>query len=191
MTAAVAAGFHSSSTARNNSEFSGLLSSLRSSNINNSNTSNSSNSSGSSNNSNNASTGTRTTSSLFGSTRSSGFPNSTTTATGAGAGARRNDHIFGFSNQKANTTSNPIHLDIDHPTEGRSFRVLSPTLIDQTYRKLRTSLNQSNMKREIRLKRTHETPHIKMRRERQERNKKLFGALVRKKIDLIKLIKSR
>jgi ribosomal protein S21 len=92
---------------------------------------------------------------------------------------------------KANTTANPIHLDPNHPTEGRSFKVKSPAMIDQTYRRLRSALNQSNMKRELRLRRNYEDGHTRMRRENQERNKKLFGAMVRKKIELIKLMKIR
>ncbi|CAO3570990.1 unnamed protein product [Mortierella alpina] len=91
----------------------------------------------------------------------------------------------------ANTTANPIHLDTSHPNEGRSFRVASPAAVDQTYRRLRSAINQSNMKRELRLKRNYETGHARMRRENQERNKKLFGAMVRKKIELIKLMKIR
>ncbi|KAG0057374.1 hypothetical protein BGZ83_010833 [Gryganskiella cystojenkinii] len=92
---------------------------------------------------------------------------------------------------KANTTANPIHLDINHPSEGRSFKVASPASIDQAYRRLRTTINQSNMKRELRLRRTYETGHVRMRREAQEQNKKLFGNMVRKKIELIKLMKMR
>ncbi|KAF9317038.1 hypothetical protein BG003_001312 [Podila horticola] len=106
--------------------------------------------------------------------------------------ARSDFSLFGFSSApKANTTANPIHLDTNHPTEGRSFRVNSPATVDQAYRRLRSALNQSNMKRELRLRRTYETGHVRMRRENQERNKKLFGAMVRKKIELIKLMKIR
>jgi len=47
------------------------------------------------------------------------------------------------------------------------------------------------MKRELRLRRTYEDGHTRMRREKQEQNKKLFGAMVRKKIELIKLMKIR
>ncbi|KAG0277906.1 hypothetical protein BGZ95_005099 [Linnemannia exigua] len=99
--------------------------------------------------------------------------------------------LFGLLPPKANTTANPIHLDTNHPTEGRSFRVNSPATIDQTYRRLRSAVNQSSMKRELRLRRTFESGHVRMRRENQERNKKLFGAMVRKKIELIKLMKIR
>ncbi|KAF9287783.1 hypothetical protein BGZ68_001254 [Mortierella alpina] len=159
------------------------------------NTNNKSNSGNSSSNSNNipdifasllsnknsasgsSSSSSRTTSSLFGSRRSSDKDVS-------------NMPLFGFA-PKANTTANPIHLDTSHPNEGRSFRVASPAAVDQTYRRLRSAINQSNMKRELRLKRNYETGHARMRRENQERNKKLFGAMVRKKIELIKLMKIR
>ncbi|KAG0256996.1 hypothetical protein BG011_004225 [Mortierella polycephala] len=99
--------------------------------------------------------------------------------------------MFGFSSTKANTTANPIHLEATHPTEGRSFCVASPSAVDQTYRRLRTVIKHSNMKRELRLRRTYETGHMRKRRENQERNKKLFGNMVRKKIALIKLMKLR
>ncbi|KAF9144674.1 hypothetical protein BGX30_011874 [Mortierella sp. GBA39] len=119
------------------------------------------------------------TSSLFGNSRNSNN------------NSRSDISLFGLLPPKANTTANPIHLDTNHPTEGRSFRVNSPATIDQTYRRLRSAVNQSNMKRELRLKRTYEDGHTRMRRENQERNKKLFGAMVRKKIELIKLMKIR
>ncbi|KAF9956902.1 hypothetical protein BGZ72_002373 [Mortierella alpina] len=172
-----AAAFHSSAAVLNtNSKNSGGNSS---SSGNNSNIpdifasllSNKNSASGSSNSS------SRTTSSLFGSRRSSDKGVS-------------NMPLFGFA-PKANTTANPIHLDTSHPNEGRSFRVASPAAVDQTYRRLRSAINQSNMKRELRLKRNYETGHARMRRENQERNKKLFGAMVRKKIELIKLMKIR
>ncbi|KAF9192262.1 hypothetical protein BGZ51_005831 [Haplosporangium sp. Z 767] len=99
--------------------------------------------------------------------------------------------MFGFSSAKANTTANPIHLEATHPTEGRSFRVNSASTVDQTYRRLRNVINQSNIKRELRLRRTYENGHTRMRRENQERNKKLFGNMVRKKIQLINLMKLR
>ncbi|KAF9425872.1 hypothetical protein BGZ94_007149 [Podila epigama] len=98
---------------------------------------------------------------------------------------------FSPTKTKANTTANPIHLDANHPTQGRSFRVNGPHNIDQTYRRLRTALNQSNIKLELRRRRAYETGHVRMRRENQERNKKLFGAMVRKKIELIGLMKIR
>lgn len=118
------------------------------------------------------------TSSLFGNSRNNN-------------NSRSDISLFGLLPPKANTTANPIHLDTNHPTEGRSFRVNSPATIDQTYRRLRSAVNQSNMKRELRLRRTYEDGHTRMRRENQERNKKLFGAMVRKKIELIKLMKIR
>ncbi|KAF9929560.1 hypothetical protein FBU30_001455 [Linnemannia zychae] len=132
----------------------------------------------SNNNTNNSRT-KNSTSSLFGNARKSNNSNWPDIS------------LFSLLPTKANTTSNPIHLDISHPSEGRSFKVNSPATVDQTYRRLRTALNQSNMKRELRLKRTFETGHMRMRRENQERNKKLFGAMVRKKIELIKLMKIR
>lgn len=156
------AAFHSSAARKDSA--SDLLSSLASSSSNNN-----------SNNRNN-----NRTSSLFGNSSRNSNNNS-----------RPDISLFGLLPPKANTTSNPIHLDTNHPTEGRSFRVNSPATIDQTYRRLRSVVNQSNMKRELRLRRTYETGHVRMRRENQERNKKLFGAMVRKKIELIKLMKIR
>ncbi|KAF9025195.1 hypothetical protein BGZ52_009612 [Haplosporangium bisporale] len=158
---ALASAFHTTAGAR--SQLPDIFASLR----NNSSSSSSSSSSTSSSNNN-----------LF-SSRNSNTP-------------RSDFSLFGFSSApKANTTANPIHLDTNHPTEGRSFRVNSPATVDQAYRRLRSALNQSNMKRELRLRRTYETGHVRMRRENQERNKKLFGAMVRKKIELIKLMKIR
>ncbi|KAF9560765.1 hypothetical protein EC968_006051 [Mortierella alpina] len=171
-----AAAFHSSTAALNTNN----KSNSGNSNSNNNNNipdifasllSNKNSASGSSSSSN------RTTSSLFGNRRASDKGVS-------------NMPLFGFA-PKANTTANPIHLDTSHPNEGRSFRVASPAAVDQTYRRLRSAINQSNMKRELRLKRNYETGHARMRRENQERNKKLFGAMVRKKIELIKLMKIR
>ncbi|KAF8931807.1 hypothetical protein EDD21DRAFT_402396 [Dissophora ornata] len=162
------AAFHSSSSFRNSNDISDIFASLRSNSSSNPNSNSSSSASGT------------TTSSLFGSR-----------STGPRVGGRSDMSLFGSTAAKANTTSNPIHLDTNHPTEGRSFKVNSPAMIDQTYRRLRTTLNQSNMKRELRLKRTYENGHTRMRRENQERNKKLFGAMVRKKIELIKLMKIR
>ncbi|KAF9111744.1 hypothetical protein BGX27_004469 [Mortierella sp. AM989] len=161
------AAFHSSSPVRNNSTagLSELLANLRTS---------TNNSSNASNNNNNIS---KKTSILFGSSRS-------------GTSNKPEMSFFG-STSKANVTSNPIHLGATDPTEGRSFRVKSAGMVDQTYRRLRTALNQSNMKRELRLRRNYEDGHTRMRRENQERNKKLFGAMVKKKIELIKLMKIR
>lgn len=155
------AAFHSSATRKDSA--SDLLSSLASSSSNNNRNNNNSR-----------------TSSLFGNSRNNNNNNS-----------RSDISLFGLLPPKANTTANPIHLDTNHPTEGRSFRVNSPATIDQTYRRLRSAVNQSNMKRELRLRRTYEDGHTRMRRENQERNKKLFGAMVRKKIELIKLMKIR
>ncbi|KAG0204102.1 hypothetical protein BGX28_003863 [Mortierella sp. GBA30] len=162
-----AAAFHSSSIIKNNN-----------SNNNNNNIPDMFASLLSKNSASSSNSSSRTTSSLFGNRRSSDF----------GASSMP---LFGFSAPKANTTANPIHLDTNHPNEGRSFKVPSPAAVDQTYRRLRTVINQSNMKRELRLRRTYETGHVRMRRENQERNKKLFGAMVRKKIELIKLMKIR
>ncbi|KAK3825501.1 MAG: hypothetical protein J3Q66DRAFT_308919 [Benniella sp.] len=176
--AALSASFHTSSCARNNNEFSELLGTFRNTNTSNSNTN--ANNASSSNSGSSGSMGNRVASSLFGSSRDR-----------SGTTPRNDISLFSFSSQKANTTSNPIHIDINHPTEGRSFRVNSAATVDQTYRRLRVTLNQAKLKREIVLKRAYETGHVRMRRERQERNKKLFGAMVQKKINLIKLMKSR
>ncbi|KAF9173337.1 hypothetical protein BGX21_007300 [Mortierella sp. AD011] len=161
------AAFHSSSVARNNtSNLADLLAKLEPGN------------SGS-----NTTTRGSKISSLFGSSR--------TGSGGLGSSFNKSDmSLFGLP-AKPNTTSNPIHLDANHATEGRSFKVPSPAAIDQTYRRLRTALNQSNIKRELRLRRNYEDGHTRMRRESQERNKKLFGAMVKKKIELIKLMKIR
>ncbi|KAG0302152.1 hypothetical protein BGZ98_007749, partial [Dissophora globulifera] len=180
--AAGAAAFHTSSTFRSNNSYSELFASLRPSSNKGGNT-NAGNTS--------AATGAANKmSSLLGSPRSTGT-GATSALRGGAAGGRSDISLFGLGSSKANTTANPIHLDTNHPTEGRSFRVNSPAAVDQTYRRLRSALNQSNMKRELRLRRTYETGHVRMRREHQERNKKLFGAMVRKKIELIKLMKLR
>ncbi|KAF9417582.1 hypothetical protein BGZ76_004507 [Entomortierella beljakovae] len=168
-------GFHHSTASRNNSSsgLTELLATLRNKNAGSS-ISSSSNSAN-----DNASSIINKTSSLFGGSRI------------RSGGSNRSDiSLFGNAT-KANVTSNPIHLDTNHPTEGRSFKVNSPALVEQTYKRLRIALNQSNIKRELRLRRTYEDGHTRMRRENQERNKKLFGAMVKKKIELIKLMKIR
>ncbi|KAG0002060.1 hypothetical protein BGZ80_003282 [Entomortierella chlamydospora] len=171
------AAFHSSSVARNStSNLSDLLANLKT-------IRGSSDSGRGSGSGNNTTTGSSKTSSLFGSSR--------TGSGGLGSSFNKPDmSLFGLS-AKPNTTSNPIHLDANHQTEGRSFKVPSPAAVDQTYKRLRTALNQSNIKRELRLRRNYEDGHTRMRRESQERNKKLFGAMVKKKIELIKLMKIR
>ncbi|KAI1297331.1 hypothetical protein EDD11_007219 [Mortierella claussenii] len=188
--AATASAFHSSSAPQ-----------IHNSNSNSNSNTSSSSSSGSddsgnsvsemiaalrSNNNNATSPLTGKVSSLYGSRHSATGGNSSLSSFG-----RSDTTLFGLPAGKANTTSNPIHLDTNHPSEGRSFRVHSSGAIDQAYRRLRTTLNQSNMKQELRLRRHYETGHVRMRRQNQERNKKLFGAMVRKKIELIKLMKIR
>ncbi|KAG0269377.1 hypothetical protein DFQ27_003705 [Actinomortierella ambigua] len=107
-------------------------------------------------------------------------------------------NLFPLFPSKVKTTSNPVHFEISQPSVGRSIQVTTsstgvstPMAVDNAYRRLNTVVKQSNMKRELRLRRTYEDGHTRMRREHQERNRKLFGKMVRKKIDLIKLMKAR
>ncbi|KAF9976199.1 hypothetical protein BGZ73_008981 [Actinomortierella ambigua] len=106
--------------------------------------------------------------------------------------------LFPLFSTKVKTTSNPVHFEISQPSVGRSIQVQTsstgvstPMAVDNAYRRLNSVLKQSNMKRELRLRRTYEDGHTRMRREHQERNRRLFGKMVRKKIDLIKLMKAR
>ncbi|KAG0238547.1 hypothetical protein BGW42_004309 [Actinomortierella wolfii] len=112
---------------------------------------------------------------------------------GSTAAARTNlGHLFPMFSSKVKTTSNPVHFEISQPSvQSSSSGVSTPMAVDNAYRRLNSVIKQSNMKRELRLRRTYEDGHTRMRREHQERNRKLFGNMVRKKIELIKLMKAR
>lgn len=59
------------------------------------------------------------------------------------------------------------------------------------YRRLNNILSKNNVRRELRAKRYYEKPAVARRRKKIERNRKLFAALVGKKVGLIMQMKSR
>ncbi|KAI8332896.1 hypothetical protein BC941DRAFT_462790 [Chlamydoabsidia padenii] len=59
------------------------------------------------------------------------------------------------------------------------------------YRRLSNILYQNNVRREIRNNLNYEKPNVARRRKNIERNRKLFGAMVRKKVALIMQMKQR
>ncbi|KAI9484190.1 MAG: hypothetical protein EXX96DRAFT_561220 [Benjaminiella poitrasii] len=59
------------------------------------------------------------------------------------------------------------------------------------YRRLTSILNQNKVRRELRANRNYEKPNVARRRKNIERNRKLFGAMVGKKVALIMQMKNR
>jgi len=75
------------------------------------------------------------------------------------------------------------------PYTGRSLNVFHN--VNSTYRRLNSILAQNNVRRELRANDYYEKPNVARRRKKIEQNKKLFGALVRKKVALIMQMKQR
>ncbi|KAI8371372.1 uncharacterized protein BYT42DRAFT_580010 [Radiomyces spectabilis] len=75
------------------------------------------------------------------------------------------------------------------PYAGRSIgNVANPNV---AYRKLNSILAQNNVRRELRANMYYEKPAVARRRQRRERNQKLFGAMIKKKVALIMQMKQR
>ncbi|ORZ06493.1 hypothetical protein BCR42DRAFT_427222 [Absidia repens] len=72
---------------------------------------------------------------------------------------------------------------------GRSIGNVSN--VNSAYRRLSIILAQNNVRREIRANMNYEKPNVARRRKNIERNRKLFGAMVRKKVALIMQMKQR
>ncbi|KAG2187499.1 hypothetical protein INT44_005188 [Umbelopsis vinacea] len=75
------------------------------------------------------------------------------------------------------------------PYTGRSLNVFHN--VNNTYRKLNSILAQNNLRRELKSIEYYEKPNVARRRKKIEQNRKLFGALVRKKVALIMQMKQR
>ncbi|KAI8140903.1 hypothetical protein BJV82DRAFT_580916 [Fennellomyces sp. T-0311] len=75
------------------------------------------------------------------------------------------------------------------PYAGRSIaNVTNPNV---AYRRLNSILTQNSVRREVRNNRNYEKPTVARRRKNIERNRKLFGAMVGKKVALIMQMKQR
>ncbi|KAI8070035.1 hypothetical protein BC940DRAFT_332032 [Gongronella butleri] len=75
------------------------------------------------------------------------------------------------------------------PYTGRSIGNVSN--VNAAYRRLNSILAQNNVRRELRANMYYEKPNVARRRKDIERNRKLFGAMVRKKVALIMQMKQR
>lgn len=75
------------------------------------------------------------------------------------------------------------------PYTGRSLNVFNN--VNNTYRKLNSVIAQNNIRRELKSIEYYEKPNVARRRKKIEQNRKLFGALVRKKVALIMQMKQR
>ena len=76
-----------------------------------------------------------------------------------------------------------------NPYSGRSIG--SVTNPNTAYRRLQSILSQNNVRRELRANRYYEKPNVARRRKNIERNRKLFGAMIGKKVALIMQMKQR
>ncbi|CAM0137990.1 hypothetical protein VKS41_001210 [Umbelopsis sp. WA50703] len=75
------------------------------------------------------------------------------------------------------------------PYTGRTLNVFHN--VNATYRRLGSILAQNNVRRELKANEYYEKPNVARRRQKIQQNKKLFGALVRKKVALIMQMKQR
>ncbi|CEG70104.1 hypothetical protein RMATCC62417_06054 [Rhizopus microsporus] len=76
-----------------------------------------------------------------------------------------------------------------NPYLGRSIgNVHNPNI---AYRRLNNILMQNNVRKELRANLRYEKPAVARRRKNMERNRKLFGAMVSKKVALIMQMKQR
>ncbi|KAI8085100.1 uncharacterized protein BX664DRAFT_351844 [Halteromyces radiatus] len=90
----------------------------------------------------------------------------------------------------ASNLHEPKELSVSlDPYAGRSIGNVSN--VNAAYRRLNTILAQNNVRREIRANLNYEKPNVARRRKNIERNRKLFGAMVRKKVALIMQMKQR
>ncbi|KAI9027122.1 hypothetical protein CLU79DRAFT_740381 [Phycomyces nitens] len=88
----------------------------------------------------------------------------------------------------------PMQLSKDlstslEPYAGRSLAITGNP--SGAYRRLNAILNQNNVKRELRANTNYEKPNVARRRINIQRNRKLFGAMIRKKVALIMQMKQR
>ncbi|KAI8642789.1 hypothetical protein BD408DRAFT_386617 [Parasitella parasitica] len=72
---------------------------------------------------------------------------------------------------------------------GRSMGSVSNPNI--AYKRLNSILTQNNVRKELRANRYYEKPNVARRRKNIERNRKLFGAMIGKKVALIMQMKQR
>ncbi|KAI8390345.1 hypothetical protein BD560DRAFT_362188 [Blakeslea trispora] len=91
-----------------------------------------------------------------------------------------------FFDQKL-STPRELSTSLD-PYVGRSIAVSNP---NTAYKRLNSILVQNNVRRELRANRYYEKPNVARRRKNIERNRKLFGAMVGKKVALIMQMKQR
>ncbi|KAI7859947.1 hypothetical protein BDC45DRAFT_563974 [Circinella umbellata] len=75
------------------------------------------------------------------------------------------------------------------PYSGRSIANFANP--NAAYRRLNSILAQNKVRREVRANRYYEKPTVARRRQNIERNRKLFGAMVGKKVALIMQMKQR
>jgi ribosomal protein S21 len=106
----------------------------------------------------------------------------------------------GIKEEASNTPALPGLLSAEYskPSElstsldaysGRSIG--SVTNPNTAYRRLNAILSQNNVRRELRANRNYEKPNVTRRRKNIERNRKLFGAMIGKKVALIMQMKQR
>lgn len=75
------------------------------------------------------------------------------------------------------------------PYVGRSIG--SVTNPNTAYRRLNAIISQNNTRRELRANQYYEKPNVARRRQKIESNRKLFKAMIRKKVALIMQMKQR
>ncbi|KAI8878929.1 hypothetical protein K501DRAFT_257796 [Backusella circina FSU 941] len=75
------------------------------------------------------------------------------------------------------------------PYAGRSIG--SVTNANTAYRRLNAIISQNNVRKELRANQYYEKPNVARRRQKIESNRKLFKAMVRKKVALIMQMKQR
>lgn len=89
----------------------------------------------------------------------------------------------------ASTVSTPELSTSLGPYSGRSIG--SVTNPNTAYRRLNSILSQNKVRRELGANRYYEKPNVTRRRKNIERNRKLFGAMIGKKVALIMQMKQR
>ncbi|KAI7903470.1 uncharacterized protein BX663DRAFT_485624 [Cokeromyces recurvatus] len=101
----------------------------------------------------------------------------------------KEDTTFALPSVLANEA--PSEADNPPPSaySGRSIGPVSNPII--AYKRLGSILHQNNVRKELRANRYYEKPNVARRRKNIERNRKLFGAMVGKKVALIMQMKNR
>ena len=79
------------------------------------------------------------------------------------------------------------------PTTGRSLSMTSTynNTSATLYRQLSQILNRNNVRRELRLNERYEKPNQMRRRKRSERHRRRFADMVRKKVQLVRVLPLR